>query len=297
MSGVAYHQECAGAWRLAGREADPDLSVREGGRQIDRLGLERSAQTGDDFGQDANVAPLHERPYCFSHDPERAEEAAEARRIGGLRRKKEGTIAVAYDLPGLDTVAGIRRLLEIVVTDGIGLENGIARLRVLISTAVAAAKLLETGELEDRIATLEQAVGVGRQASPEPKRSRSAACRVRRPRPRSTARLSRRSSASSSLSGSTSSPRTSSIARSSSGRPSAPTSPSRRQRARRLPPEHRSSRSSRSGISSSSASTSCTRWRPPARRSRPATSMGSRPSSRPANGLGRSSGPGVGPRP
>jgi len=33
---------------------------------------------------------------------------------------------------------------------------------------VAAAKLLETGELEDRIATLEQAVGVGRQASPEP---------------------------------------------------------------------------------------------------------------------------------
>jgi len=114
------------------------------------------------------MAPLHDRPYCFSHDPERAEEAAEARRIGGLRRKKEGTIAVAYDLPGLDSVAGIRRLLEIVVTDGIGLENGIARLRVLISTAVAAAKLLETGELEDRIATLEQAVGARRQASPEP---------------------------------------------------------------------------------------------------------------------------------
>ena len=44
-------------------------------------------------------------------------------------------------------------------------ENGVARLRVLISTAVAAAKLLETGELETRIATLEQAIGVGRQAS------------------------------------------------------------------------------------------------------------------------------------
>src|SRR6266446_8350137 len=85
-------------------------------------------------GQPCRMAPLHDRPYCFSHDPERAEEAAEARRIGGLRRKKERTIAVAYDLPGLDTVAGIRRLLEIVVIDGIGLENGIARLRVLIST-------------------------------------------------------------------------------------------------------------------------------------------------------------------
>ena len=93
--------------------------------------------------QPCQLAPLHERPYCFSHDPERAEEAAEARHLGGVRRGKEGTIAVAYDLPGLDSVAGIRRLLDIVVTDGVGLENGIARLRVLISTASAAANLLK----------------------------------------------------------------------------------------------------------------------------------------------------------
>jgi hypothetical protein len=104
------------------------------------------------------MPPLHDRPYCFSHDPERAEDAAEARRIGGMRRKKEGTIAVAYDLPGLDTVAGIRRLLDIVVTDGVGLENGIARLRVLISTAVAATNLLKVGEFEDRLASLEAAI-------------------------------------------------------------------------------------------------------------------------------------------
>ena len=104
------------------------------------------------------MAPLRDRPYCFSHDPERAEEAAEARRLGGLRRRKEGTIAVAYDLPGLDTVAGIRRLLDIVVTDGVGLENGIARLRVLISTAAAATNLLKVGEFEDRLTTLEAAV-------------------------------------------------------------------------------------------------------------------------------------------
>jgi len=88
-------------------------------------------------GQPCAMAPLRDRPYCFSHDPERAAEAAEARRLGGLRRRKEGTIAVAYDLPGLESVAGIRRLLDIVVTDAVGLENGIARLRVLIATAVA----------------------------------------------------------------------------------------------------------------------------------------------------------------
>jgi hypothetical protein len=110
-------------------------------------------------GQPCQMAPLHDRPFCFSHDPERAEEAAEARRLGGLRRRKEGTIAVAYDLPGLDSVAGIRRLLDIVVTDGVGLENGIARLRVLISTAAAATNLLRVGEFEERLTALEAAVG------------------------------------------------------------------------------------------------------------------------------------------
>jgi hypothetical protein len=110
-------------------------------------------------GQPCQMAPLRDRPYCFAHDPERAEDAADARRLGGLRRRKEGTIAVAYDLPGLDTVVGIRRLLDIVVTDGVGLDNGIARLRVLISTAVAAMNLLKVGELEERLATLEGVVG------------------------------------------------------------------------------------------------------------------------------------------
>jgi hypothetical protein len=105
------------------------------------------------------AGPQRDRPYCFAHDPERAEEAAEARRLGGLRRRKEGAIAVAYDLPGLDTVAGIRRLLDIVVTDGVGLENGIARLRVLISTAAAATNPLKVGDFEERLTALEAVVG------------------------------------------------------------------------------------------------------------------------------------------
>lgn len=108
-------------------------------------------------GQPCRMAPLHDRPYCFSHDPERAAEAAEARRLGGLRRRKEGTIAVAYDLPGLDSVTGIRRVIEIATIDLFGLDNSIARSRTMISAAVAAAKLLETGELEARLEVLERA--------------------------------------------------------------------------------------------------------------------------------------------
>jgi hypothetical protein len=118
-------------------------------------------------GQACQMAPLHERPYCFAHDPERASEAAEARRMGGLRRRKEGTIAVAYDLPGLDSVVGIRRLLDIVVTDSVGLENGIGRLRVILATASAATALLKVGELEDRLAVLEAALKQ-RSAADEP---------------------------------------------------------------------------------------------------------------------------------
>jgi hypothetical protein len=110
-------------------------------------------------GEACSMAPLRDRPYCFAHDPERATDAADARKLGGLRRRKEGTIAVAYDLPGLDSVVGIRRLLDIVVTDGVGLDNGIPRLRVLISTAVAATNLLKVGEFEERLAALEATVG------------------------------------------------------------------------------------------------------------------------------------------
>jgi hypothetical protein len=112
-------------------------------------------------GRACRAGPQRDRRYCFAHDPERAEEAAEARRLGGLRRRKEGTIAVAYDLPGLDSVAGIRRLLDVVVTDGIWLENGIARLRVLISASSAATNLLKVGEFEERLAALESAIDAG----------------------------------------------------------------------------------------------------------------------------------------
>ena len=118
-------------------------------------------------GRGCRAGPQRERPWCFAHDPERAEDAAEARRLGGLRRRREGTVVVAYDLPGLDTVEGIRRVLDIVTADALGLDGGIARLRVLIAVATAATRLLETGELEARISALEAALGPGR-PPPEP---------------------------------------------------------------------------------------------------------------------------------
>jgi hypothetical protein len=106
--------------------------------------------------------PIRGEPYCLWHSPDREDEAAEARRLGGLRRRREKAVSGAFDFAGPDTVQSIRRLLEIASIDALGLENSIVRSRTLISAAMAAAKLLETGELEARIATLEAAIGVGR---------------------------------------------------------------------------------------------------------------------------------------
>jgi hypothetical protein len=96
---------------------------------------------------------------CFMHDPEHAQEASEARRLGGLRRRREGTVAGAYDFHGLGTVTEIRRLIEIAVVDTLGLENSVARARTLAYLAQVALKSLEVGEMDERLRALEDALG------------------------------------------------------------------------------------------------------------------------------------------
>jgi hypothetical protein len=117
-------------------------------------------------GRRCRAPVLRDGHFCFWHEPGKAEEAAAARRLGGLRRGRERTLAVAYDLAGLGSIEAIRRIVEIALFDALGLENSIARARVLISGALAAAKLLETGELEERLAALEAVVRAGQRGTP-----------------------------------------------------------------------------------------------------------------------------------
>ena len=111
-----------------------------------------------DGGERCQAAPLRDEELCFWHSPETAKEAAEASRLGGLRRRREHTVAGAYDIEGLDDVAQLRRVLTIAALDILGLDNSIARGRALIAVVGAGAKLLEVGELEQRLADLEAAV-------------------------------------------------------------------------------------------------------------------------------------------
>jgi len=112
-------------------------------------------------GRLCQATAMRDSPRCFWHAPDREEDAAEARRLGGLRRRRERTVSGAYDFTGLGSIESIRRILEIATLDALGLENSVARARVLIAAALAATKLLETGELADRLAVLEAAVRAG----------------------------------------------------------------------------------------------------------------------------------------
>ena len=120
-----------------------------------------------DSGERCNSSRLRDSDYCFMHSPEHAVEAAEARRLGGMRRRREATLVGAYELTGLESVADIRRVIEIAILDTLGLENSIARNRTLGSLTGIALKSLEMGEHEERLRVLEQVV-TAQPALPEP---------------------------------------------------------------------------------------------------------------------------------
>jgi len=116
-------------------------------------------------GRPCNATPLRGGVYCVFHDPGHVEEMAEARRLGGFRRRKERTVVGAYELEPLDQTAGIRRLLEIAGFEALAFESSVGRARLLVAVALAAIRLLETADLERRLGAVEAAVGARRFAS------------------------------------------------------------------------------------------------------------------------------------
>ena len=120
-------------------------------------------------GEPCKASPLKNSQFCRIHDPASAREVAEARRLGGLRRRREKTTAAIYDWGGLDSVGNIRHLLSIAVTDTLGLENSVARSRTLAHLCQVSLKALEVGELEDRVDMLEQTLKA-REPRPRSKR-------------------------------------------------------------------------------------------------------------------------------
>ena len=118
----------------------------------------RACSAIKDDGSRCRANAQSDSDYCFMHDPAHADEMAEARRLGGLRRRKEKAVAGAYDIEDLENVGNVRRLIQIAVMDTLSLENSIARSRTIAYLAQVALKALETGELEERLVALEAAL-------------------------------------------------------------------------------------------------------------------------------------------
>jgi len=113
-------------------------------------------------GRLCSAPALRGERFCNMHHPDHAAEVADARRLGGLRRRREATLAVAYDLDQLRTIEGSQRLLEVAAFESLALENSVARNRILLACATANARLIESADLAARIEALESVIGTDR---------------------------------------------------------------------------------------------------------------------------------------
>jgi hypothetical protein len=119
----------------------------------------RTCKGKKDDGSPCLAPPQKDSDLCLFHDPEHANEVAEGRRLGGLRRRREHTVSATYDFAGLGTIENIRRLVEVAAVDTLSLENSVARNRTLAALAQVSASLLEKGEWEERVEAIEAALG------------------------------------------------------------------------------------------------------------------------------------------
>jgi hypothetical protein len=110
---------------------------------------------------------MTDETFCFWHSPQTVEDADRARRLGGAHRTKKRTVAAVYGLRGLRTVEDLQTALETVTIETFALENSVSRNRAIASMLATGAKLIEVGEIEERLASLEGARAAA-PAAPDP---------------------------------------------------------------------------------------------------------------------------------
>lgn len=110
-------------------------------------------------GEDCRQNPLRDKDFCFWHDPESEEAAADARRTGGLRRRREGTLAGHFEFDGIESEGGLARLLNIAVYDCLSLDLSANRVRALVAIVQTAEKVLVAQDLDRRLSDIESVLG------------------------------------------------------------------------------------------------------------------------------------------
>jgi hypothetical protein len=101
-------------------------------------------------GQPCRMAPLRDSGYCWTHDPAKARERAEARQRGGRNRRTPGSVIASLGVgvappAGLSDMASIQAGLDLVWRDTLAQENSGSRSRTLVAVLLAAVKCLGGG--------------------------------------------------------------------------------------------------------------------------------------------------------
>jgi hypothetical protein len=92
---------------------------------------------------------------CVSHSERLRDRMQTARRLGGLHRRRKVHADSHTRAPNLGTTQGIVRLLQQATEAALACDTSLAQARTLASIALAAARVVELRELEDRIDALE----------------------------------------------------------------------------------------------------------------------------------------------
>jgi hypothetical protein len=94
---------------------------------------------------------------CWVHDPDASEEAAEARRLGGLRRRRERILATNYDVTGASTPDELTRVVEIATLDALAERSSLDRSRTLLAAVRTGLQVRAEAGTEARLRALEAA--------------------------------------------------------------------------------------------------------------------------------------------
>src|SRR3970040_2272507 len=92
-----------------------------------------------------------ESGYCFTHDPARGKERAQARKRGGERRRVPHVADSSTVKTPIRDVPGVMQLLDVAAIDTLAQENSGQRTKALVAVALAYFRGLEVGEVEKRL--------------------------------------------------------------------------------------------------------------------------------------------------
>ncbi len=103
-------------------------------------------------------------PFCWVHDPDASEEAAQARSLGGQHRRRERILAAMYDLTGVSTPDELTRIVEIATHETLAERSSLARARTLLLAARTGLQVRIETVIEARLRALEAAEAARRAA-------------------------------------------------------------------------------------------------------------------------------------